>query len=184
MGLLRCFLSVATLFLWINRPILMRCARSLDTFKRQLNTVVLRRFFLTPLGLLRDPGGLKGMGRGGGGVRGPQAKTFKLRSLTIRPPNYYTRWCTQKVQMTAGNEATSSWFRKWQMTFSQITTKSLVKLRIFLGKSCRDEVISTWAVNSCLGLQKPYRYVRIKWTAKTIGEDPASCKRWISRKEI
>ena len=117
-------------------------------------------------------------------VRGPQAKTLKLRSLTIRPPNYYTRWCTQKVQMTAGNEATSSWFRKWQTTFSQITTKSLVKLHIFLGKSCRDEVISTWAVNSCLGLQKPYRYVRIKWTAKTIDEDPASCKRWISRKEI
>ena len=60
---LRCFLSVAALFLWINRPILMRFARSLDTFKRQLNTVVLRRFFLTPLGLLRDPGGLKGRGR-------------------------------------------------------------------------------------------------------------------------
>ena len=26
--------------------------------------------------------------------------------------------------------------------------------------------------------------LRIKLTAKTVDEDPASCKRWISRKEI
>ena len=75
---LRCFLSVAALFLWINRPILMRFARSLDTFKRQLNTVVLRRFFLTPLGLLRDPGGLRGRGRGGERLRSP-GKNIKTK---------------------------------------------------------------------------------------------------------
>ena len=57
----------------------MWCARSLDTFKRQLNTVVLRRFFLTPLGLLRDPGGLKGRGRGGGGRLRSPGKNIKTK---------------------------------------------------------------------------------------------------------
>ena len=29
-----------------------------------------------------------------------------------------------------------------------------------------------------------YKKLRIKLAAKTVDEDPASCKRWISRKEI
>ena len=33
-------------------------------------------------------------------------------------------------------------------------------------------------------LYKPYGYVKIKLTAKTVDEDPASFKRWISRKKI
>ena len=33
-------------------------------------------------------------------------------------------------------------------------------------------------------LYKPYGCVRIKLTAKTVDEDPASFKRWISRKMI
>ena len=32
-------------------------------------------------------------------------------------------------------------------------------------------------------LNRPSKY-RIKLAAKTVDEDPASCKRWISRKEI
>ena len=32
--------------------------------------------------------------------------------------------------------------------------------------------------------QLPPLYNKIKLTAKTVDEDPASCKRWISRKEI
>ena len=33
-------------------------------------------------------------------------------------------------------------------------------------------------------LEEKFKKVRIKLTAKTVDEDPASCKRWISRKEI
>ena len=47
----------------------------------------------------------------------------------------------------------------------------------------RDNTLLKSAVSIRFDTRKTYAF-RIKLTAKTVDEDPASCKRWISRKEI
>ena len=71
----------------------------------------------------------------------------------------------------------------WQVFFGG----SLICCRDFLGYSNQSE--DSWWCPRILAAKfankvPPNKVQRIKLTAKTVDEDPASCKRWISRKEI